>query len=171
MQCSWFWFGLEGSLGPADSRPPLLVFNILSNTACITDREPDRLLPAGRTLGPGPGPGRLWGGHRSEGGTGALHPPLPGRSGCPLIGPTRTLLASHWLRNVEARLSLVESFRVLLAPAVLCHKEPARASKAPAHKKLGLFCLPLAGLYAIRIVGFHARKEGILRSKAWFFMA
>ena len=38
---------------------------------------------------------------------------------------------SHWSRNVQAWLSLVESFRVLLAPAVLCHKEPARASKAP----------------------------------------
>ena len=38
-----------------------------------------------------------------------------------------SLVHSHWSRNVEARLSLVESFIVLLAPAILCHKEPAWA--------------------------------------------
>ena len=32
-------------------------------------------------------------------------------------------------RNVQARLSLVESFRVLLAPAILCHKEPVRSKE------------------------------------------
>ena len=41
-----------------------------------------------------------------------------------------SVLHSHWSRFNEARLSLVESFIVLLAPAVVCHKEPARASKA-----------------------------------------
>ena len=51
------------------------------------------------------------------------------------------LVHSHWSRNVEARLSLVESFKVLLALAVLCHKEPARASKSPL---TGVFCLLLA---------------------------
>ena len=40
---------------------------------------------------------------------------------CDLIGRGPTLLCSHW-----SRASLV-----MLAPAVLCHKEPARASKAP----------------------------------------
>ena len=38
-----------------------------------------------------------------------------------LIGRAPTLLRSHW-----SRASLV-----MLAPAILCHKEPARASKAP----------------------------------------
>ena len=32
---------------------------------------------------------------------------------------------SHWSSNVEAGLSLVERIIVLLAPALLCHKEPA----------------------------------------------
>ena len=41
-----------------------------------------------------------------------------------------SLLHSHWSSSNETRLSLVESFRVLLAAAVFCHKEPARASKA-----------------------------------------
>ena len=40
-------------------------------------------------------------------------------------------LHSHWSSSNETRLSLVKSFIVLLAPALLCHKEPARASKAP----------------------------------------
>ena len=35
-----------------------------------------------------------------------------------------SVLLSHWSSSNEARLSLVESFRVLLAPAELCHKEP-----------------------------------------------
>ena len=38
-----------------------------------------------------------------------------------LIGRGSTLLRSHWSR----------AFLVMLAPAILCHKEPARASKAP----------------------------------------
>ena len=40
--------------------------------------------------------------------------------------PGDSVVHSHWSRNVEARLSLVERFRVLLAPVILCHKEPAR---------------------------------------------
>ena len=52
-----------------------------------------------------------------------------------------SLLHSHWSRNVEDWLSLVEECRGLAligrelhtdaTPALLCHKEPARASKAP----------------------------------------
>ena len=42
---------------------------------------------------------------------------------------TFSVVHSYWSRNVEARLSLVESFRVLLAPAVLCHREPARSKQ------------------------------------------
>ena len=34
-----------------------------------------------------------------------------------------SVLHSHWSRSNEARLSLVESCRVMLAPAILCHKE------------------------------------------------
>ena len=41
-----------------------------------------------------------------------------------------SVLHSHWSRNVEARLSLVERC-CYATPALLCHKEPARASKAP----------------------------------------
>ena len=41
-----------------------------------------------------------------------------------------SVLHSHWSTSNEARLSLVESFRVLLTPAIVCHKEPARAYKA-----------------------------------------
>ena len=35
-----------------------------------------------------------------------------------------SVLHSHWSSSNEARLSLVQSFRVLLAPKVLCIKEP-----------------------------------------------
>ena len=63
-----------------------------------------------------------------------------------LIGP----------KSPEAWLSLVESnicsFIVLLVPAILCHKEPARASKSPysvlwnaKYPHWGVFCLLLAG--------------------------
>ena len=47
------------------------------------------------------------------------------------VSTKTSVLHSHWSRNVEAWLSLVERIIVLLAPALLCHKEPARASKAP----------------------------------------
>ena len=53
------------------------------------------------------------------------------RAGAGRAGGQVSVLHYHWSRSNEARLSLVESFRVLLAPAVLCHKEPTRASKAP----------------------------------------
>ena len=55
---------------------------------------------------------------------------------------------SHWSRSNEARLSLVESFIVLLRQLQLI------ASKAP-------YCSWLV-LYVIRIVGFHARKGPII---------
>ena len=48
-----------------------------------------------------------------------------------------SLVHSHWSRNVEAWLSLVESFIVLkyfhgvAPPALLCHKEPARRIQSP----------------------------------------
>ena len=42
--------------------------------------------------------------------------------------PATSLVHSHWSRNVEARLSLVESNA---APALLCHKEPARRIQSP----------------------------------------
>ena len=61
-------------------------------------------------------------------------------------------LHSHWSRNVEARHSLVESFIVLHAPAVLCHKEPARASK-----RMGVFCVPKP-------------LVGCFGCPSWFFM-
>ena len=51
-----------------------------------------------------------------------------------------SVLHSHWSSSNEARLSLVQSFVSLLAPAILCHKEPARASKVPT-----TLCLLLAG--------------------------
>ena len=66
-----------------------------------------------------------------------------------LIGLGSTLLRSHW-----SRASLV-----LLAPAILCHKEPARASKAPFW---GYFACSSLVLYVIRIVGFLARKGPII---------
>ena len=70
-----------------------------------------------------------------------------------------SVVHSHWSRFNEAQLSLVESFRVLLAPAVLCHKEPARRIQSPL---LGDFCLLLAGSLCIRIVGFHVRKGPVI---------
>ena len=60
-----------------------------------------------------------------------------------LIGPAQTLLNSHW-----SRASLV-----MLAPAVLCHKEPARASKLGALERK---ITPLGG---------------ILLAPRWFFMS
>ena len=51
-------------------------------------------------------------------------------------------LHSHWSGFNEARLSLVESFIVLLRQCLLCHKEPARRIKS---LLLGAFCLLLAG--------------------------
>ena len=42
-----------------------------------------------------------------------------------------SVLHSHWSRYYEARLSLVESFRVLLGPEILCHKEPSQHMKSP----------------------------------------
>ena len=42
-----------------------------------------------------------------------------------------SLVHSHWSRSSITALSLVERFIVLLAPEILCHKEPAPASEAP----------------------------------------
>ena len=62
---------------------------------------------------------------------GWAHPTVPGSqwSGeCCLDCGGGSLLHSHWSRNVQARLSLVESFRCqsVATPAVLCQKEPVR---------------------------------------------
>ena len=63
---------------------------------------------------------------------------------------------SHWSRSNEARLSLVESFRVLLRQCLLCHKEPARRIQSP-------------------LLGALERKKpptrGFLLAPRWFFMA
>ena len=70
-----------------------------------------------------------------------------------LIGRGMSRLVSHW-----SRASLQ-----MLAPAVLCHKERARASKAPYQ---GLwdanFACSWLVLYGIKINGFHARKGPII---------
>ena len=42
-----------------------------------------------------------------------------------LADPQLSLVHSHWSSSYITVLSLVETFIVLLAPAVLCHKEPA----------------------------------------------
>ena len=77
--------------------------------------------------------------------------------------------------------------RGIASPAILCHKEPARASKAPLgalERKMGVFCLLLAGSlwhkgaynrtfpcmednypYAIK------NQRGALDVTSWFFMA
>ena len=100
-----------------------------------------------------------------------------------LIGRDLTLLRSHWPRASP----------VMLAPAILCHKEPSRVSKAP---YFGTQNTPIGGyfacsslvLYGIRapIIGpFRAWKPTILRASKrkipplggillaprWFFMA
>ena len=74
-----------------------------------------------------------------------------------LIGRGMSRLVSHWSRASP----------VMLAPAILCHKEPARASKAPYQglwnaKYPHIFACPSLVLYVIRIVGFHARKGPII---------
>ena len=47
------------------------------------------------------------------------------------IGRDLMRLCSHWSSSNEALLSLVERFRVLLAPAILCQKEPAHRIQSP----------------------------------------
>ena len=51
-----------------------------SDTDCIAGRQPERVLPAGRCLGPGPGQGRVRGVPEPGGRSPALCPSLPGRS-------------------------------------------------------------------------------------------
>ena len=69
---------------------------------------------------------------------------LPIRSPVPAI----SLVHSHWSRNVEAWLSLVESFKVskyfhgVATPALLCHKEPAQGMQN-APDVGGILCLLL----------------------------
>ena len=58
------------------------------------------------------------------------------------LGPGDSVVHSHWSRSSEARLSLVESFIVLLHQCLLCHKEPDPRVQSPL---LGAFCLLLAG--------------------------
>ena len=50
-----------------------------------------------------------------------------------------SVLHSHWSRLNEARLSLVESFIVLLRQCLLCHKEPARRIQSPLLGATGWF--------------------------------
>ena len=64
-----------------------------------------------------------------------------------------SLVHSHWSRNVEAWLSLVE--RIIVLP-LLCHKEPARRIQSPLLGALERKIPPLGG---------------ILLAPRWFFMA
>ena len=67
-----------------------------------------------------------------------------------------SVVHSHWSRLNETRLSLVQSFIVLLRQCLLCHKEPARSKqKAPSR-----------GLFA-----FQSPQQGALDATSWFFMA
>ena len=82
-----------------------------------------------------------------------------------------SLVHSHWSRNVEVCLSLVES---VAAPALLCHKEPARRIQSPLlgalERKIplgGYFACSSLVLYGIRIGGFHARKGSIMGRPLW----
>ena len=70
----------------------------------------------------GPGPGR--------------HQNLSQWSASP-AGGGGSVLHSHW--SSDAQPSLVESFRVMLLPVIICHKEPAQTSH------WCVFCLLLAG--------------------------
>ena len=85
-------------------------------------------------------------------------PPGPGPDWSTLIGRGPSLPRSHWSGASQ----------VMLAPAILCHKEPACSIQSPLlvtlERKIppfGVFWLLLAGSYGIRIVGFHARKGPI----------
>ena len=64
-----------------------------------------------------------------------------------------SVVHSHWSRFNKARLSLVESFIVLLCQHSYAIKNQLIASKAPYSSLV---------LYGIRIVGFHARKGPII---------
>ena len=74
-----------------------------------------------------------------------------------------SLVHSYLSRNVQAWLSLVESFKVLkyfhgvAMRALLCHKEPAQGTHNAPIALGGILCLSLV-LYGIRIGGFHAQK-------------
>ena len=61
-------------------------------------------------------------------GCGTLEWLLASATGLTVTGYEVSVLHSHWSSSNEARLSLVEIFRVLLAPAVLCHREPSAAA-------------------------------------------
>ena len=71
---------------------------------------------------------------------------------------------SHWSRNVQAWLSLVETFKMLkyfhsvATPALLCHKEPARRIQSP------LLGTPRWFFMAQGTGGFHARKGPIINA-------
>ena len=81
------------------------------------------------------------------------------------------------LRTKVLHLDVEERFEELLAPALLCHKEPARRIQSPL---LGA----LERKIPLGIGGFHARKApimwrpyainnqlGALDANGWFFMA
>ena len=103
---------------------PLLKKARQSSNELLFPAGPTDGVPAGRQYWPQSGPQHP-GGQRPAG---------DGRQAVwsTLIGRAPTLLRSHW-----SRASLV-----MLAPAVLCHKEPARRIQSPL---LGVFCLLLAG--------------------------
>ena len=88
-----------------------------------------------------------------------------------------SLVHSHWSRNVEALLSLVESFIVLkyfhgdATPALLCHKEPAQGTHSTLlgpfagslwHRDRWLPCTERI-YYEILIQPIHESKSWIYR--------
>ena len=76
-----------------------------------------------------------------------------------------SMVHSHWSRNVEAHLSLVESF-----PSDACAIKNQLGHPKPPTRVFGTQNTPIGGyfacsslvLYVIRIVGFHARKGPII---------
>ena len=89
--------------------------------------------------------------------------------GAPPPGQTvrNGVLHYHWSRYNETRLSLVQSFRVLLAPTILCNKEPARCIQSPLLWAMecgfgSCSSLVVYGKWAPIIGPFHAWKATIL---------
>ena len=77
-----------------------------------------------------------------------------------LLDSQASVLHSHWLSSYITVLSLVQRISVLLATALLCHKEPAP-----------VFACSSLVFYDIRIVGFQAQKGPNIGTPCWFFMA
>ena len=79
-----------------------------------------------------------------------------------------SLVHSHWSRLKEARLSLVESFIVLLRQCLFCDKEYAPRIQSP---PLGTFCLLLAGSLWHKDSWLPCTERSYYRHPSWFFMA